>query len=105
MLGLVLLLVSNLWVSAVLKDGLARGTLAGDRAITIGDREAVMDLSQTNILQKSGAREIKRYFLPPLTGSNYAEALRLIDEAMQFVRSNSVDCILLALQWSDEPST
>ena len=101
-LGLVLLLVTNIWVSAVLKDGLARGTLAGDRAITIGDREAVMDLSQTNILQKSGAREIKRYFVPPLTGSNYAEALPLIDEAMQFVRSNSVDCILLALQWSDE---
>ncbi|HLE63088.1 MAG TPA: exopolysaccharide biosynthesis polyprenyl glycosylphosphotransferase, partial [Pyrinomonadaceae bacterium] len=72
------------------------------RAITIGDREAVMDLSQTNILQKSGAWEIKRYLLPPLTGSNHAEGLRLIDEAMQFVRSNSVDCILLALQWSDE---
>jgi len=101
-LGLVLLLLLHLWISAVVRDGLARGTLAGDRAITIGDREAIMSLSHTNILQKSGACEIKRYLLPPLTGSNYAEGLRLIDDAMQFVRSNSVDCILLTLQWSDE---
>jgi undecaprenyl-phosphate galactose phosphotransferase/putative colanic acid biosynthesis UDP-glucose lipid carrier transferase len=102
MLGLVALLVSHLWISAFVKDGLARGTLAGDRAITIGDRDAVMGLSRTHILQKSGAWEIKRYVLPPLTGSNYAEGLGLVDEAMQFVRSHSVDCILLALQWSDE---
>ena len=102
MLGLVLLLVSHLSISEILKDALTRGTLAGDRAITIGDHEAVMDLSQTSILQKSGAREIRRYCLPPLTGPTYADGLRLVDEAIQFVRSNSVDCILLALQWSDE---
>jgi undecaprenyl-phosphate galactose phosphotransferase/putative colanic acid biosynthesis UDP-glucose lipid carrier transferase len=101
-LGLIFLLLSHLWISAIVKDGLTRGTLAGDRAITIGDREAVMDLSQSNILQKSGAREIKRYILPPLTGSSYAEGLRVVDEAIECVRSNSVDCILLALQWSDE---
>jgi undecaprenyl-phosphate galactose phosphotransferase/putative colanic acid biosynthesis UDP-glucose lipid carrier transferase len=101
-LGLAVLLGSHLWISAILKDGLARGTLAGDRAITIADNEAVMDLSHAGILQKSGAREIKRYFLPPLTGPDYADGLRLIDDAIQFVRANSVDCILLALQWSDE---
>ena len=101
-LGLALLLLLHLSISTVVKDGLARGTLAGDRAITIGDREAVMDLSRANILQKSGAWEIKRYLLPPLTKSSYAEGLRVIDEAMQFVRSNSVNCILLALQWSNE---
>jgi undecaprenyl-phosphate galactose phosphotransferase/putative colanic acid biosynthesis UDP-glucose lipid carrier transferase len=102
MLGLVLLLASHLWISAILKDGLARGTLAGDQAITIGDREAVIGLSHASILQKSGAREIRHYCLPPLTEPDYADGLRLIDEAIQFVRSNSVDCILLALQWSDE---
>ena len=101
-LGLGLLLVSHVWISAALKDALARGVLTGDRAITIGDREVVMGLSQTSILQKSGAREMRRYVLPPLAGANYAEGLRLIDEAIQFTRANSVDCILLALQWSDE---
>jgi Undecaprenyl-phosphate glucose phosphotransferase len=101
-LGLAILLVSHLWISAVVKDGLANGTIAGDRAITIGDSEAVLLLSQTNVLQKSGAWEIKRYLLPPLAGASYDEGLRLVDEAMQFVRSNNVDCILLALQWSDE---
>ena len=101
-LGLGLLLLLHLWISGVVKDALARGTLAGDRAVTLGDRDTMRDLSHTNILQKSGACEIKRYLLPPLTESNYAEGLRVIDEAMQFVRSNSVDCILLALQWTDE---
>jgi undecaprenyl-phosphate galactose phosphotransferase/putative colanic acid biosynthesis UDP-glucose lipid carrier transferase len=101
-LGLVLLLLLHLWISAIVKDGLARGTLAGDRAITIGDRDAVLELSHRNVLQKSGAWEIRRYLLPPLTRSDYADGLHVIDDAMQFIRSNSVDCVLLALQWSDE---
>lgn len=101
-LGLVALLASHLWMSAFVKEGLAKGTLSGDRAITIGDREAVTGLSRTNVLRKSGAWEIKRYILPPLAGSDYAEGLRLVDDAMQFVRTHDVDCILLALQWSDE---
>ena len=69
LLGFVLLLGSHLWISATLKNALARGTLAGDRAITIGDRDAVMALSQASLLQRAGAREIRRYLLPPLTGS------------------------------------
>lgn len=101
-LGLAVLMVTHLWISVVLKHGIARGTLAGDRAITIGDRESVIDLSHAGILQKSGAREIRRYCLPPLTGHDYSDGLRLVDEAIKFVRSNNVDCILLALQWSDE---
>ena len=102
LLGLVLLLGFHLWISATLKNALARGTIAGDRAITIGDRDAVMALSQASILQKAGAREIRRYLLPPLNGSGYADGLRVIEEAIQFTRSNSVDCVLLALQWNDE---
>ena len=102
LLGFVLLLGFHLWISASFKNALARGTIAGDRAITIGDRDAVMALSQASILQKAGAREIRRYLLPPFTGSDYADGLRVIDEAIQFARSNSVDCVLLALQWNDE---
>lgn len=101
-LGFALLLGSHVWISAALKDALTRGVLAGDRAITIGDHEAVTELSQANILWKSGAREIRRFLLPPQIGSDDADGLRLVDEAINFTRSNSVDCILLALQWSDE---
>ena len=101
-LGLALLLFSHVWISAALKEALARGDLAGDRAITIGDPDAVMGLSQASILWKSGAREIRRYLLPPMDDSDHAEGLRLIDDAIHFTRSNNVDCILLALQWSDE---
>ena len=102
LLGFVLLLGFHLWISATLKNALARGTIAGDRAITIGDRDTVMALSQASILQKAGAREVRRYLLPPFNGSTYADGLRVIEEAIHFTRSNSVDCVLLALQWSDE---
>ena len=62
----------------------------------------MMALSQASILQKAGAREVRRYLLPPFNGSAYADGLRVIEEAIQFTRSNSVDCVLLALQWNDE---
>ena len=101
-LGFVLLLGSHLWISATLKNALARGTIAVDRAIIIGDRDAVMALSQASVLKKAGAREISRYLLPPFSGSDYADGLRVIEEAIEFTRSNSVDCVLLALPWNDE---
>ncbi|MGE3528033.1 MAG: undecaprenyl-phosphate glucose phosphotransferase [Methyloceanibacter sp.] len=100
--GFALLLVSHLWISAALKDALAKGVLAGDRAITIGDRDAATELSQASILWKSGAREVRRYLLPPQTDPDDVGDLRLVDEAISFTRSHNVDCVLLALQWSDE---
>ena len=99
--GFVLLVGSHVWISATFKSALARGAIAGDRAITIGDRDAMLALSQASVLQKAGAREIRRYLLPPFNGSGYAAGLRVVEDAIQFARSNGVDCILLALQWSD----
>ena len=101
-LGLALLLALHVSISTALKEALARGVLAGDRAITIGDRDAAKGLSQADILWKSGAREIRRYLLPPMAAQDHAEGLSLVEEAIHFSRSNSVDCVLLALQWSDE---
>ena len=69
LLGFVLLLGFHLWISASFKNALARGTIAGDRAITIGDGDALSAFSQANILQKAGAREVSRYLLPPFNGS------------------------------------
>ena len=89
LLGFVLLLGFHLWISASFKNALARGTIAGDRAITIGDGDALSAFSQANILQKAGAREVRRYLLPPFNGSAYADGLRVIEEAIQFTRSNS----------------
>jgi undecaprenyl-phosphate galactose phosphotransferase/putative colanic acid biosynthesis UDP-glucose lipid carrier transferase len=102
LLGFVVLLGVHLWVSTTLKRALARGRIAGDRAITIGDRNAVSALSQASILNKAGAREIRRYVLPSFDGPDNVSVLRVIEEAIHFTRSNSVDCVLLALQWSDE---
>jgi Undecaprenyl-phosphate glucose phosphotransferase len=102
LLGLLLLLASHLWISTIVRSAVAQGTLAGDRAIVIADCEPTMDLSQASLLQKAGAREIRRYLLPPLAGSDYADGIAVIDDAIQFTRSNSVDCIVLALQWNDE---
>jgi hypothetical protein len=41
LLGFVLLLGFHLWISTGFKNGLARGTIAGDQAIIIGDGEAL----------------------------------------------------------------
>ncbi len=99
--GFVLLAASHVWISTIFKSALANGAIAGDRAITIGDRDATLELSQASVLQKAGAREVRRYLLPSFSGSDYAAGLRVIEDAIRFARSNGVDCILLALQWSD----
>lgn len=101
--GLALLLGCHLWISTKLKSAIARGTIACDRAVVIGDRVGVLALSWTRILQQAGAREIRRYLLPPFNGSDYEDGLRVIEDAIGFTRSNSVDCVLLALQWDDAP--
>ena len=103
LLGFVLLLGSHLWISTTLKKALAQGAIAGDRAITIGDRDAVMALSQASILHKAGAREIRRYLLPPFNGSDYAETAFASSKKPSTSReAHYVDCVLLALQWNDE---
>jgi undecaprenyl-phosphate galactose phosphotransferase/putative colanic acid biosynthesis UDP-glucose lipid carrier transferase len=102
LLGLPLLLASRVLISVALKDALARGVIAGDRAIIVGDREAVMHVSRAALLQRAGACEIRRYLLPPSAASGRGDDMTLVDEAIEFTRSNRVDCILLALQWSDE---
>ena len=99
--GFVLLVGLHVWVSLAFKSALERGAIAGERAITIGDRAAVMALSQTSVLQKAGAREIGRFLLPPMREFDDADGFRVIDDAISFSRSYGVDCILLALQWSD----
>ncbi len=98
-----LLLASHLWISSSLKNAVTQGTLLGDRAIVIADSESKVDLSRTSLLQKAGAREVRRYLLPPFAGSGREAGIEVVDDAIQFARSNDVDCILLALQWSDEP--
>jgi undecaprenyl-phosphate galactose phosphotransferase/putative colanic acid biosynthesis UDP-glucose lipid carrier transferase len=102
LLGFMLLLGFHLWISTSFKNGLAQGTIACDHAIIIGDGDALSAFSQANILQKAGAREVRRYLLPPFKGSVYPDSLRIIEEAIQFTQSNRVDCVLLALQWNDE---
>ena len=101
-LGFVSLLASHLWISGSLARALERGTLAGDRAITIGDSDAITALSHTTILAKVGAQEIRRYSLPSAMGADCVQDLPVVDEAIQFTRTHNVDCVLLALQWNDE---
>ena len=84
LLGLVLLLGFHLWISTTLKNALARGTIAGDRAITIGDRGAVMALSPQAFCRRPALREIRRYLLPPSNG------LRLCGRPSHNRRSNRI---------------
>ena len=100
-LGLSLLLLLRVFISSALKAALTRGTLAGDRAVVIGDEAALEGLTQLSILRKYGAREVSRFLLPTTDMEN-SRTLAVIDHAIRSARLKTVDCILLALNWSDE---
>ena len=79
---------------------MARGLLRGDRAILVGDREALENLSRLEVLRKSGAREVARFELPPSAqGTEYD--FTVLDKAIEAARLVEADSVLLALQWGD----
>jgi Undecaprenyl-phosphate glucose phosphotransferase len=83
-----------------LRQALERGTLAGYPAIVIGEAECLRYLSRLEMLQRFGAREVRRFEL--LSGDQQRN-LAVIDEAIEAARSHHVERVLLALNWSDEP--
>lgn len=95
-LGFGLLLGSRLVALNILRDSMAHGLLRGDRAVLVGDREALENLSRLDVLRKSGAREVARFELPP---SN--DDTTVLDKAIEAARLIEAESVLLALQWGD----
>jgi Undecaprenyl-phosphate glucose phosphotransferase len=97
-LGFSFLLCSRFVALKILSDAMAHGLFRGDRAILVGDREALETLSRLDVLRKSGAREVARFELPP---SEDDTQLTVLDKAIEAARLIEAESVLLALQWGD----
>ena len=98
--GFCFLLGSRFVAREILNDAMARGLLRGDRAILVGDREALENLSRLEVLRKSGAREVARFELPPSEHDTEYD-FTVLDKAIEAARLVEAESVLLALQWGD----
>ena len=103
LLALGLLLVTRAVVAAKLARALKQGSLAGRRAVIIGDATELAHVSADHLLEKHGTREIGRYELvsaPDREGGFTARETAVIDAAIEFAQANGAEKVLLALPWS-----
>jgi undecaprenyl-phosphate galactose phosphotransferase/putative colanic acid biosynthesis UDP-glucose lipid carrier transferase len=99
LLGLPLLL----GVRALVRHGVSKlvvaGTLSGPRCILIGDHEELDQLSTLDMLQRFGAREVRRFEFPLVAKDDHDADI--VDAAIAAARIMNAEQILLALSWLD----
>jgi hypothetical protein len=88
LLGFFFLLYVRFLAYTVLNIAISDGSLGGYRAIVVGDQPTLGQLSQIDILRKSGAREIARFQLPTSRGSAEFDHATL-DKAMSQPKSSA----------------
>jgi undecaprenyl-phosphate galactose phosphotransferase/putative colanic acid biosynthesis UDP-glucose lipid carrier transferase len=98
-LGLVLLSGSRLTISRKLRDAAALGTLAGPKALVIGDPQQLSRLRHARLLRRFGIREMGRF---DLADSVSADDSSVIGAAIGRARETGIEQILLAVSWTDE---
>lgn len=103
-LGLALLLISRAAIVNRLRNALARGRVAGKRAIMVGEREELDHRSGGDLLRKYAIREVGRFELPQGNGDDRAvrqDSLAVLSAAIDSARDTQADVVLLALRWTD----
>jgi Undecaprenyl-phosphate glucose phosphotransferase len=102
-LGFVLLAASRTLIRASLRRALADGSLAGRRAVIIGDAQELSDESSLELLRTYGARELGRFELSGEadTPSDLSNDLAVVDSGINFARSQRAEQVLLAIRWAD----
>ena len=97
--GLGLLIGARYVISLKLNAALLDGSLSAPRAITIGDTEFLSRLSEIQILQRWGLREVGRSVLP--NAGDVQHDVAIVNDAVEAARLHDVQFVLLALKWSD----
>ena len=99
---------SVLTVRAFVRNGTLRaldaGTLAGRRAVVIGDPEELTELSSRDLLRTYGAKEMARFELMPRREEERSSPcgdIDIVDAAIRSAQANNAEQILLAMRWSD----
>jgi undecaprenyl-phosphate galactose phosphotransferase/putative colanic acid biosynthesis UDP-glucose lipid carrier transferase len=102
--GLACILASRAITGRHLRDALASGTLAGHRAIIVGDPEELTEKSALHLLRTYGMREVARFEFPQASDhvqANIAHDAQIVDAAIKAARTNRAAQVLLALRWVD----
>ena len=97
--GLGLLIGARYLISLKLNIALLEGSLAAPRAITVGNTELLSRLSEIQILQRWGLREVGRLMLP--TAGDFRRDTAVVGDAIEAARAHDVQYVLLALPWSN----
>ena len=103
-LGFVLIMTSRAITAVRLRRALADGSLAGPRAVVIGDAEELAAKPPLDLLRTYGTRELARFELAttsPNSRTHLGNDLAIVDTVIDAARSMQAEQVLLALRWGD----
>jgi putative colanic acid biosynthesis UDP-glucose lipid carrier transferase len=100
-LGLALLVGFRLFASRYLRGLMAKGWIAGRRAVIVGEADELAALKTTNLLHRFGIEEVARVLLRdagegPPSGGNIAK----LDRAVDLARDAGASEVAVALNWN-----
>ena len=95
-LGFIGLNIGRYFSAYLLNALVVTGKISAPRAVTIAAPRQFDHLSKTEVFQKWGVHELARFYL---TEKN--NELSTVDRALKFCRDNDIQCILLALEWTN----
>jgi Undecaprenyl-phosphate glucose phosphotransferase len=102
-LGLVLLLGFRLVASRYLRGAMAKGWIAGRRAVVVGESDELAKLNATSLLYRFGVEEVARVLLMDpgdgLSGRS-GDGIAKVDRAVEIARDEGASEFVLALNWS-----
>jgi Undecaprenyl-phosphate glucose phosphotransferase len=104
-LGVGLLLLSRAIIARRLHSALARGRVAGKRAIIVGEWDELDHRSGGDLLRKYAIREVGRFDLPRGGGDALSvrdQSIAVLSAAIDKARDTEADVVLLALRWTDK---
>jgi putative colanic acid biosysnthesis UDP-glucose lipid carrier transferase len=99
--GLVLLVGFRLLASRYLRGWMAKGWIAGRRAVIVGEADELAALKTTNLLHRFGIEEVARVLLRdagegPPSGGDVAK----LDRAVDLARDTGASEVAVALNWN-----
>lgn len=105
-IGLGLLLTSRALIAKNLRDAVARGSVPGQRAVVVGEKQELDHFVTAALRRRYGINEVGRFELPHAAsedqGSPPAGCQSVLEMAINTARANQAEIILLALRWADK---